>query len=81
MIPVTADALEQIAFTTGATIHLRPTRAYCTTGGVTYGAVLTCPARLSNGPLACTRPAGHADGHTFAASDAPDRHTEGVSDQ
>lgn len=30
--------------------------------------------------LACTREAGHVDGHTYAASDAPDRHVEGVDD-
>lgn len=39
---------------------------------------MTClahPWSLTTG-LACTRTDPHADGHTFAASDAPDRHVE-----
>lgn len=31
-----------------------------------------CPALLAGGPLACTLDAGHAHGHAFAASWAPD---------
>ena len=44
---------------------------------------MTCTHRLNDGPLVCTRTTDHdpaADGgHTYAASDAADRHslTEG----
>lgn len=40
MIPVTPDHLESIAFSTGATIELRPNRAFLTHAGVTYGTTL-----------------------------------------
>jgi hypothetical protein len=30
------------------------------------------------GALACTREQGHPDGHTFEASECPDRHVEAV---
>lgn len=36
----------------------------------------TCQVRLEGGPLVCTREPGHAPGHTYRASDAPDRHSE-----
>jgi hypothetical protein len=35
---------------------------------------MTCTARLHDGPLVCTRPAGHPGGHLYVASSAPDRH-------
>lgn len=40
MIPLTPDALEALAFDTGATITISGGRAWLTTGGVTYGALL-----------------------------------------
>lgn len=43
---------------------------------------MTClahPWGLTTG-LTCTRTDAHAVGHTFAASDAPDRHIEGDSE-
>lgn len=38
---------------------------------------MTCHAHLFDGPLVCTNDAPEPHPHTYAASDAPDRHTEG----
>jgi hypothetical protein len=35
---------------------------------------MTCPHRLHDGPLTCTRPVGHTGAHVYVASDCQDRH-------
>jgi hypothetical protein len=43
-----------------------------------------CTHKLDDGPLVCTRTTAHDEaargGHTYAASDAPDRHVEVCDD-
>lgn len=41
----------------------------------------TCDWPLWTTELLCDREPGHLGGHTYHASDAPDRHDESVSDQ